>query len=377
MKSYIIFFFTIFTCSLSFAQEVIPDTLKTYNNSVYNVFTNVVEPVISLKEQLVNSHNPAAFDFNCNENFWSVNNMGVIQQWSLINGTIYGGDTVLTGGGKGLALCGELGSETFYCANYPLEEITYYQEQIGWITVPTPNSYTNNGGYENSQYYMGVIFDPGSGFMVNRILYYFDGTTFETIEILETDYFTVADIAVDGLGRAWVFKGNESSTVNSLQVYDNSGLIVSFDIGFDSSHTYGSFFLNDTLFVGMGDTGINPNSITPIIINGQFAELGTPISMPPGFYNDLASCQDAQPLSINNFEMLKYEMEVFPNPTSDILHFSKNIDFISVEIINLEGKLVRTFIENSPINLAGLPNGIYILKIITVHGIVNKKVVKK
>lgn len=377
MKSYIIFFFTIFTCSLSFPQEVIPDTLKTFNTSVYNVSTNVVEPVNFLKEQPANQHKPAAFDFNCDQNFWSVNNMGVIQQWNLINGTISGGDIVLTGGGKGLALCGELDSETFYCTNYPLEEIKYYQEQSGWITVPTSNSYTNNGGYENSQYYMGVVFDPDLGFVVNRILYYFDGTTFETIEILETDYFTVADIAVDGLGRAWVFKGNELSTVNSLQVYDNLGLIVSFDIAFDSRHTYGSFFLNDTLFVGMGDTGINPNSISPIIINGQFAELGPPISMAPGFYNDLASCQDAQPLSVTNFEMLQNEMEVFPNPTSDIIHFSKNIDFISVEILNLEGKLVRTFIEKSPINLAGLPNGIYILKIITVNGILNKKVVKK
>lgn len=366
--------FVWFHCS---AQTDLNNSTRMQNTGVFNPATNNFDNYITTNKPSGIEQTIVDFDFNCDEDFWTVNNNGQIQQWSLDNGTVTGGDVILTGGGKGLAFCGNLGAETFYCVNYPLTGITYYDESNGWVTIPMDYSFTNNGGYGNDQYYTGLVYDEDLGYSVNKILYYFDGTSLEIIETLETEHFRVADIAVDGLGRAWLFKGEGASSATSLQVYDSTGPITSFHISFESNHTYGLFFLDDTLYIGMGENSVNPNSITPVIINGQYAELGTPISFPNNDFFDMASCQNSNPLSINNFEVGKNEFVIFPNPTYNYAYIRGHIDVISVEVINLNGQLIETIANSNIINLINQPNGIYILRITTKKDTVYKKIIKE
>jgi hypothetical protein len=308
-----------------------------------------------------------ALNFNCDEDFWTVNGNGDIQQWKLIDGVVSGGAIVLTGGGNGLAISGDMNNYTFYCGDYPNAAITYYNDQNTWVTIPTSLPLTNNGAYGTDQFYLGNS---------NKSLYHFDGTTLSLVEELVSDYYTVADIAVDGLGRAWIFKGLQLFA-ESLEVYDSTGNIMSFDIAFDTLACYGSFFLNDTLYIGVASSGVIPNSIIPIILNGNTASLGTPIPFPYNNYYDFASCQNANPLSVNEFETFKNDFHITPNPTQDVVNLPQHIDYQTVEVINLTGQLVRSFAKNDRISLEGLTNGLYMLKIVTENGMVIKKVIKE
>ncbi|MGB0981343.1 MAG: T9SS type A sorting domain-containing protein [Winogradskyella sp.] len=59
----------------------------------------------------------------------------------------------------------------------------------------------------------------------------------------------------------------------------------------------------------------------------------------------------------------------YPNPTSDVLNIKTSKDIESVNVLNLLGKSVATFkgneIYNNSINLSGLSNGLYLVKIST------------
>ena len=381
MKKYFIILIAIFVESPFFAQDMDTNGTLVENTDEFNASSGRFENHTGLKKQSesIVGQKLGGFDFNCDEDFWTINEGREIQHWSLVNGVVVGGDVILTDGGSGIALSGDINNPTFYCSNYPDTDITYYDIQNGWITIPTAEALVNNGGYANDQYYMGVVFDPDLGFHVTRILYYFDGTSLEMVDELESEFFTVADISVDKLGRAWIFKGDGVSSVTSLNVYDSEGLITSFNIAFSSLAVYGSFFLNNNLYIGTSTGGVNPNSITPIVINGENAKLGTPIAFPDDqpFNFDMASCQDSNPLSINDVNILKNETHIVPNPTYDVVRLSDDIDVISVEIINSTGQLIRTIKQNNIVDFIGLPSGMYFIKIFTEEGIVNKKVLKQ
>ena len=60
----------------------------------------------------------------------------------------------------------------------------------------------------------------------------------------------------------------------------------------------------------------------------------------------------------NNNEMKK--IIIFPNPTNDIVNIEGEFDFI--EIYTIEGKLIKTLIENK-IDLTNYNSGVYLFKI--------------
>jgi subtilisin family serine protease len=81
-----------------------------------------------------------------------------------------------------------------------------------------------------------------------------------------------------------------------------------------------------------------------------------------------------QNLSTNNFS-LNNEINLFPNPTSDILHLSSGVDEIhSVSVYDVSGRFVKSF-ENikSQIYISDLESGVYFLH----FNIDGKKAIKK
>lgn len=68
--------------------------------------------------------------------------------------------------------------------------------------------------------------------------------------------------------------------------------------------------------------------------------------------------------SVSVNEPLVDSIELYPNPTSDYLrirHLPVNSE--NIELLDNLGRIVRSYYPNSEINLEGLPNGIYFLKI--------------
>jgi len=227
---------------------------------------------------------PAAFDCDCETDFFTVDDVGIIQKWSIINGTVSGGSVVLTGGSRwGLGFCGSETSRTFYCGTYTSNRIQYYDTiSNGWLYITTPFTQPlNNGGHKQHQYYM-------SG---TKVLYYYNGYTFSNVPVPNPFPISILDIAVDTFGQAWVFTGPSWGNSTELHVIDSTGIRTTYSITDYTSGPYGAFFVDGVLHIAKGTS----NEIVPIIISGTSAYHGTPIPFQNNQYTDVASCQPLDP----------------------------------------------------------------------------------
>lgn len=291
-----------------------------------------------------------SFVTDCSSDFWTITFAGYIQQWSLNNGTVSGGDTILSGGGTSLSYCGDSNAPTFFSNNYSPVGIRYYEPDSGWITIPTFDAVDNNGGHLNHQYYRveGAVI---------QIVKYWDGTNLLTIDSLRGEFFVgVQDIAVDTFGQAWIFTGGTLGGVDSLKVYNQTGKINSYAMHFNHI-AYGSFFLNDTLYIGTVQ-----DSIYPIMVDDSTAELGDPIFFPSGSFTDMASCQKTgsnTPISAYQ----KAKLDIFPNPTSGYLNLTFEMDRSQISVYNSQGQKVEFESHGKTIDISQQASGVYLIKV--------------
>lgn len=69
---------------------------------------------------------------------------------------------------------------------------------------------------------------------------------------------------------------------------------------------------------------------------------------------------------------------VYPNPTKDILHIQSEQNIRSLQLISMEGKIVRKYAATQELNIENLPKGAYLLKIQLENGqMETKKIIKK
>lgn len=343
------------------------------NNESFNPATNTFETAAKT------SNNPEPitrtltnFEADCSADFWTINANGVIQQWSLIDGAVTGGDIILSDAGSGLAYCGDAFAPTFYSSNFPDSGIIYYDTLIGWVDIPTDVPLLNNGGHKSDQYYMGYS-TPN----LNELIH-FDGTNFTTVDFLTQGSFAISDIAVDTSGRAWVFLGDDILTATSLNVYDKTGLISTYSLSFDGFGRYGSFFLNDTMYVGVGESNsLYPNSIVPVLVNGSSAQLGDPIPFQNMNFYDMASCQSVQSVTTDvesPDEVVK--IDVFPNPTTGIIHLKTEKNIETLEVFNPAGQIIHKVNSKNSIDISDQPKGAYLLKVI-IDGVLHNRFIIK
>lgn len=330
-------------------------------NNLYGHFEN------DLKFETQNVVKPkGSFNIDCKTDFMSINHLGNIQQWKLANGKISGGNIIVSGGYLSLAYSKYQNTPTFF-SDKSNTSIQYYDDVLGWIEIPTPKKLYNNGGVGSNQYFMAEL---------DKEIYHFDGKNFKLIDVLPTiDKCACQDIAVDHLGRAWVFVGQNGLNPESLRVYDSNGFITSYDVvGFNSLHCAGTMFLDGTLYIGLGSGGIHPLSIVPLIKNGNSFALGTPKYFPQ-YVNlyDLASCNENF-LGLEDEEKLGFN--VYPNPTKDKIYFSGDVNIQELEIYDFQGKLLANINSYEEIDLSQYSNGVYYLRIFIDKNIYVKKIIK-
>lgn len=71
-------------------------------------------------------------------------------------------------------------------------------------------------------------------------------------------------------------------------------------------------------------------------------------------------------------------VSIYPNPASDFVNVKSDLKIKSIQMVSVEGKLVRKNLNQTQISLNGLPSGIYFLKIELENGRIQfEKVVKK
>ena len=83
------------------------------------------------------------------------------------------------------------------------------------------------------------------------------------------------------------------------------------------------------------------------------------------------------PLATPDFELEK--IAIYPNPSNDVFYLNSNqVVLTKIEVINSLGKLVKTINDGfEALAISDLSTGIYLLKINTTLGTINKKIIKK
>lgn len=300
-----------------------------------------------------NSFQMARFSADCNTDFWTITVDGYIQQWSLSDEIISGGDTILSGGGQSLSYCGNSNSPTFFTDNWNSGEIgiNYYEPDSGWINIPTVHHIQDNGGHLNDQYYTVV------GAIIQYVTYW-DGTNLRVIDSLPGEFFaSIYDIAVDTSGHAWILTASSPGiTVDSLKVYDRDGQINSYSFQ-DEIQGYGSFFLNETLYLGTVQ-----DSIFPVLLSGTTAQLGVGIPFSSNNFTDMASCQNnGTTTSIPDHPPGK--ISIFPNPTSGYLTLPVEMERSNILVYNSMGQVIEPKFDGNILDITDQPSGIYYIMI--------------
>jgi len=95
-------------------------------------------------------------------------------------------------------------------------------------------------------------------------------------------------------------------------------------------------------------------------------------------WTDTFIINSTDPTSINNTNLLKSKISIFPNPaTSNIqLAYGQAINMLSMELLDLQGKRIKTIDRKSKnIDVSGLAKGLYLLYIKTEQGVLREKIV--
>lgn len=74
-------------------------------------------------------------------------------------------------------------------------------------------------------------------------------------------------------------------------------------------------------------------------------------------------------------ELTETNINIYPNPTNGIININTNEIIESVNITDINGKLVHHQTNNSPIDISQHVRGIYFMNIISEKGVINKKIV--
>ncbi|MBD3724386.1 MAG: T9SS type A sorting domain-containing protein [Flavobacteriaceae bacterium] len=122
--------------------------------------------------------------------------------------------------------------------------------------------------------------------------------------------------------------------------------------------------------INPGSNSSNPNGLVVVnnllLFAAQNASTG----------NELWKYQDPT-LSVSNFELTGNEINLYPNPAKDYFELATNLNVEKVELYNLQGQLVKSFMNQNIYSTNELQNGMYLVKVFTDKGIVNKTIIKK
>jgi hypothetical protein len=74
---------------------------------------------------------------------------------------------------------------------------------------------------------------------------------------------------------------------------------------------------------------------------------------------------DVQTTTLGTSDLSKNKIQIFPNPVADFIRISGIEDGLSIQIYNMDGRLIKSEMFDSKIDVSQLVPGGYILKINT------------
>ncbi len=350
-------------------------------NSFSNDSTQIDSRFVNRNETLIKTKVEIVCGLN---SFWAIDANGMIQKFIIDGNTIIPDSIVCTSApGQSLAVCNNLNngsfSPTFY-TNMSGGNLSYLNGDGSWDTVSqvAPHTYGNCGGSGN------YLYLQYSASLAGLIIKY-DGLSYTTIYSNWTNYFAVADVAVDINENIWFVTSTELSMDKIINVISPSGEIIKqYPLKLNTGNAYGCFLLNDVFYIGLGSGNLfNPNTIIPITFVGDSAYKGTPLIMPPtNTWADFASCyRGGEPNSMEESSLM-FDYKIYPNPAKDVITIELNNLVLKnkttkVLIYNNIGKLMseqEICQQKFDINISGFNKGIYVFKIVSDNKTMLKKI---
>jgi hypothetical protein len=179
---------------------------------------------------------------------------------------------------------------------------------------------------------------------------------------------------LDGLGNFGVEEVISSQVENPVQIYsadldsDGDKDIISASIGDDKVAWYenngeGGFGSQNIILVDSSNTPRNvsaafidsDNDIDVIVSFSKFDE-GEKIL----WFSNL--------ITLNIVESVTDNINSYPNPVSNILHFNSELNISQIKVFNELGKKIKENTNSNTIDLSSLVEGIYFIKIVDVEG---------
>nr|WP_294938469.1 M1 family aminopeptidase [uncultured Flavobacterium sp.] len=176
----------------------------------------------------------------------------------------------------------------------------------------------------------------------------------------------------------WVYmQGYPTYTINAQNIGGNQ---VRITINQTSSHISVPFFEMPVTVRLTGAGGLTHDVVLNNTTNGQQFVVNVPFSATGAIFDpnkDIISRNSTITLATDTFE-LQQSISLYPNPSSDRLNIQlpDTIQLEKAEVYNMIGQLVAT--ETAPdFSVAGLSNGVHIVKITTSEGVTHKNFIKK
>ncbi|HRP90487.1 MAG TPA: serine hydrolase [Edaphocola sp.] len=190
----------------------------------------------------------------------------------------------------------------------------------------------------------------------------------------DTSYFTQMTNTSQSLNKSygylWWLNGKQSFMIPSLQIVFPGSLIPNAPSDMISAMGKGGQFLNvipsqNMVWVRMGDEPAN--SLVPFLLNDKIWE----------YVNDLQCATTG----IENAEFINKFVQLFPNPSNEIINIKSDELISNVVIIDVHGRVVKTLYpltQGISISIKDLANGLYIVKVSMTNGIVwTRKLMKE
>ncbi len=174
---------------------------------------------------------------------------------------------------------------------------------------------------------------------------YTDPTLFDGLTVVNSS-------TGNDLTYLWDFgDGNTSTLENPSHTYDTSGpfhLCLSIDDGNGCADMYCDS-IGESEIVFRDDTGFSINVI----------------SLP-------------NVTSINDKIESNQAVDIYPNPTSSQLSIVSDLQITEIDIVDISGKTIMTIEQNTgSINIADLPAGVYLIKLVTDKKTITRKLIKQ
>lgn len=160
--------------------------------------------------------------------------------------------------------------------------------------------------------------------------------------------------------------------------------LTSIDLSNNSNLNYASFYLCENIeYINIAN-GNNCNLMFDTVGCSNLVCIQIDEGFEPGscspwwwFNPDAQYSTDCSPFLRVKEEPLPNTIKIYPNPAKYFVNIKSDSEITQIQIIDMQGKLVKTVFSTNQLDIRALPAGVYVVRVETSEGIFTEKVRKE